>query len=161
LNVKPAKIMQQEPVLSELYGHIQTCPRDSANVSETYNYLRACNQMFENGILSKGKIARDRGDVERSIQTGYTYFEQWINDKCRANPNFNPSSTTQQEFLSWQTWDLLRVCKFGFCMLCNDFLTRHPDYYIIPVRINGSAVETLFSQFKFSCAAKLSGVNYA
>lgn len=33
--------------------------------------------------------------------------------------------------------------------------------HISPIRINGSAVETLFSQFRFTANAKLSSVNYA
>ena len=49
-----------------------------------------------------------------------------------------------------QTWDLLRVMYNGFVGLCTDFISENPGYFIIPVRMNGSAVESYFSQLKFS-----------
>ena len=60
-----------------------------------------------------------------------------------------------------QTWDLLRVMCNGFTGLCTDFLTENPEYFIVPVRINGSAVESYFSQLKFSSGGQLSAVNYS
>ena len=50
---------------------------------------------------------------------------------------------------------------YGFVDLCTDYLERHPDYYITPLKLNGSAVETLFSQFKFNAGGKLTSQNYA
>ena len=49
----------------------------------------------------------------------------------------------------------------GFVGLCTDFLAGNPDYYIIPVRVNGSVVESYFSQLKFSSGGQLSASNYA
>ena len=50
---------------------------------------------------------------------------------------------------------------YGFTQFCDDFLTRHGDgYYVVPLKLNGSAVETLFSQFKSLSGGKLSGTNY-
>lgn len=37
----------------------------------------------------------------------------------------------------------------------------YPDHFISPIRLSGSAVETLFSQFKHSTGGKLSASNYA
>ena len=45
-------------------------------------------------------------------------------------------------------WDNLRISLSGFKLLCQDFLSRYSGYYIVPLRVSGSAVETLFSQFK-------------
>ena len=59
-----------------------------------------------------------------------------------------------------QTWDLLRLTVEGFTGLCQDFLTRFPGYYLVPVRINGSVVESLFSRFKFNAGGHLSAINY-
>lgn len=59
-----------------------------------------------------------------------------------------------------QTWDLLRMMYFGFVGLCNDFTTTYPGYYIIPVRVNGSAIESLFSSLKYSARGQLSSANY-
>ena len=60
-----------------------------------------------------------------------------------------------------QTWDLLRVMYNGFFGLCTTFLAENPNYFIVPVRVNGSAVESYFSQLKFSAGGQLSSVNYA
>ncbi len=43
----------------------------------------------------------------------------------------------------------------------NQFLTQNPDYYVHPLKINGSAAETLFSQFRFETNSKLTSINYA
>lgn len=48
----------------------------------------------------------------------------------------------------------------GFLGFCEQFLKAHPDYYIISVRINGSAVESYFSQLKYVGKGQLSAVNY-
>ena len=58
-------------------------------------------------------------------------------------------------------WDLLRVCVYGFQNFVADFLEKYPNHFISPVRLSGSAVETLFSQFKFTAGGKLSATNYA
>ena len=78
-----------------------------------------------------------------------------------SDHNFHPVSSQERRFLAWQTWDLLRVCVFGFRKFCEDFLDRHPGYYIVALKWNGSAVETLFSQFKHAAGGKLDSTNYA
>ena len=45
---------------------------------------------------------------------------------------------------------LLRIDIKGFNLFCEYFLKKYPDYFASPLRISGSAVETLFSQFKYS-----------
>ena len=53
--------------------------------------------------------------------------------------------------------------RHGTCVfngLCQDFLARFPGYYIVPVRINGSVVESLFGRFKFNAGGHLSAINY-
>ena len=37
---------------------------------------------------------------------------------------------------------------------------RHPGYAVYPLRLNGSAVETIFSRLKFITGGHLSAVNY-
>ena len=59
-------------------------------------------------------------------------------------------------------WDLLRIDIQGFRGLCSTFLKKHPGgYYIAPLRVTGSAIETLFGQFKFSAGGKLDAANYS
>ena len=49
----------------------------------------------------------------------------------------------------------------GFMGLTSDFLEWHgTNHYIVPVRINGSAIESLFSRFKYDADGNLSAVNY-
>ena len=49
---------------------------------------------------------------------------------------------------------------FGFVGLCEEFTTAYPGYYIVPVRINGSAIESLFSSLKYDTSGQLSAANY-
>ena len=49
---------------------------------------------------------------------------------------------------------------YGFNAFCCDFLHRHPGYFVSPLRLSGSAVETLFSQYKRLAGSKLDAVNY-
>ena len=58
-----------------------------------------------------------------------------------------------------QTWNLLRMMYFGFVGLCEDFVTAYPGYYIVPVQINGSAIESLFSSQKYNASGQLSAAN--
>ena len=48
----------------------------------------------------------------------------------------------------------------GFKGLCEKFLHDHPDYYISPIRVNGSAVESIFSCLKYISGGNLSSTNY-
>ena len=58
-------------------------------------------------------------------------------------------------------FDLLRIDFYGFNMFCRYFLEKYPGYYVSPLRVSGSAVETLFSQFKYSAGGKLDAANYS
>ena len=57
-------------------------------------------------------------------------------------------------------WDLLRIDIYGFEALCHTFLERNTEHYICPLRLSGSAVESLFGQLKFSAGGKLDAVKY-
>ena len=62
--------------------------------------------------------------------------------------------------LSSIAWDLLRIDFYGFKAFCEWFLTAYPTYFVSPLRISGSAVESLFSQYKHIAGGKLDAVNY-
>ena len=64
-------------------------------------------------------------------------------------------------FVSWQAWDLLRFMYYGFIGFSENFLRQHPGYTIHPIRLSGSAVETLFSQLKYASGGNLMSTNYA
>lgn len=97
--------------------------------------------------------------ILQNIEEGYQFFESWW-ESLNACDNFCPTSSEERRFISWQTWDLLRIMVFGFTGFVQNFLQLHPDYYVFPLKVNGSAVETLFSQFKFETNSKLTSVNY-
>ena len=63
-------------------------------------------------------------------------------------------------FIPLQTWDLLRLMFQGFIWLCEHFLSEHLGYFITPVWINGSAIESYFSQLKYAARGQLSAINY-
>ena len=58
-------------------------------------------------------------------------------------------------------WDPLRIGVYGFNAFAKCFLNCYPTYFISPLRISGSAVESLFSQYKYSAGGKLGAANYA
>lgn len=60
--------------------------------------------------------------------------------------------------LQFIAFDLLRIDVHGFRLFSNYFLNKYPGYFILPIRITGSAVESLFSQFKYR---KLDAANYS
>ena len=49
----------------------------------------------------------------------------------------------------------------GFTGLCEYILNNHPGYFVSPLRINGSAVETIFSSLKYISGGNLSSTNYS
>lgn len=74
---------------------------------------------------------------------------------------YNIADAKGPKFLSWQTWDLLRITWYGYKGFCEEFIQRNPGYGIYPLRLTGSAVETIFSRLKFITGGNLSGVNYS
>jgi len=57
-------------------------------------------------------------------------------------------------------WDLLRIDVYSFRAFCEWFFKTYPTYFISPLRLSGSAVESLFSQYKNNAGGKLDSVNY-
>ena len=94
---------------------------------------------------------------------------------CIVDPNFQISNSNEKKYLAWQSkklimiasvifssaFDLLRIDIHGFNMFCKHFVTKYPGYFISPLRTTGSAVETLFSQYKYSAGGKLDAANYS
>ena len=50
---------------------------------------------------------------------------------------------------------------YGYKEFVKDFIDRDPGYSVYPLRLSGSAVETIFSRLKFITGGHLSAVNYA
>ena len=66
-------------------------------------------------------------------------------------------SSTDTQFAAW---DNLRIDVYGFAAFCEWFFKEYPNYFVVPIRITGSAVETLFAQYKYLSGNKLDAVNY-
>ena len=90
-----------------------------------------------------------------------------FNNELHLDPKYPLTSPKQKEFLSWQSnnivtltaWDL-RIDYYGFKFFYKSFKSAYPKHFVSPLRITGSAVETLFSQFKYSAGGRLDAVNY-
>ena len=134
--------------------------KESDSAGETLAYRCALNKLFERGFLSKRPVFGEGSPVIHNIDEGYNYFVSWLEEINRKNDNFSVTASKNSPFLAWQTWDLLRICVFGLKSLLIDFKKRNPQHYLVLSRINGSAIESLFSQIKYATAGKLSSVNY-
>ena len=49
---------------------------------------------------------------------------------------------------------------YGLKGLCTWFFETYPTHFISPLRLSGSSVESLFSQYKHSSGGKLDSVNF-
>ena len=159
LNVKPAKIMQQTATIAAL----QTMADNDGNVGigMTAEFLKACGKIFERGFLLSYCVSQNNNTVLDIIQEGMDLFLDWLEDVQVRYPDVKLTVPDQKHFLAWQTWELMRICHYGLKNLAADFLLAHPDYVLYPKRMNGSAIESLFSQFKYLAGAKLSATNYS
>lgn len=139
-------------------------------------YLRACNQLFERGILKTGFIKCVHSPFLTTIKKGFQFFSEWadkliLEGTCKhcmftftasyITPGYDFSRNSERMFISYQTWDFLRIMYYGFVGFCTDFLEKHPGYTVYPIRMNGSAVETVFSQLKYVTGGNLISTNYA
>ena len=156
LNVKPSKIVQQDTVLTELFAHAKTIQSDSSSM-QVYKYLLAVNKLFERGLLSKFPVCdANYSQTMATMQDSFQYFIDWYKE-CHTKDCVNKD---KKQFLAWQTWDLLTILMSGAKALVKDFLSRNHGYFIVLSRINGSCVESLFSQLKYSVGGKLTSLNY-
>lgn len=166
LSVQPAKLMQPTAVIRELDAYLHpedgTIRHNHDSVLQCLQYLKACNKLFEEGFLSHELITNIESYALQNIREGYSFFPEWFNNLDSDARDFKPTNSLERRFIAWQTWDLLRVCVYGFQAFCQDFFQRHqPPYFIAPLKWNGSAVETLLSQFKSITGGKLDSTNYS
>lgn len=164
LNVTPSKIMQQPAMIAAIKILADNTNNAVAKqqITMTANYLDACYKIFETGVLSNYHIRQSSTEVLDRITEGNVFFESWITGLLQQPGGYRATDSKQKKFLAWQTWDLQRIMVYGLQELSNDFIAKYQDnFYLKPKRLNGSAIETLFSQFKFISGGKLSAANYA
>lgn len=83
------------------------------------------------------------------------------NSRLLLHTDYSITSTSDHPFLSWQTWDLMKIMYYGFTVFCMDSFAENPTYRVYPMRLNGSATEMVFSQLKYIASGHLCSVNYA
>ncbi len=69
---------QQQYVLAELAEYAETDPEDSASVKKTLEFLRAVNNLFEEGFLSHEAISSVSSPVLKRMEKGYSFFTGWL-----------------------------------------------------------------------------------
>ncbi len=51
----------------------------------TYFYLKACNLLFEEGILSEKPITSMSSPVLKNMEDGFAYFKNWKKEVAALN----------------------------------------------------------------------------
>ncbi len=71
---------QQEHVISELkeYSTSTPPPPYAANVALTIQYLEACNQLFERGILGHVRIWSGDSPILKKMEKKFEVFCSWL-----------------------------------------------------------------------------------
>ena len=69
--------MKQNAVIAELSEYTHNNPADAENLNKAIEYLDACRQLFERGILSHEKVTTDQSVVLQNMSDGYAFFVGW------------------------------------------------------------------------------------
>ena len=80
--------MQQRYLLSELEEHIAqlegNAPDFSTEIQSTrtaWQFLSACNHLFEEGLLSHHKIFSVDNDIFTNMATAFRFFVEWYDER--------------------------------------------------------------------------------
>ena len=67
-------------MLTELNSYISQHPPppDAPSVRCTFQYLSACNLLFEQGLLSHNRVFAKDMKVLHNVKQGYTFFADWL-----------------------------------------------------------------------------------
>ncbi len=95
-----AFLFQQDNVLTELYDYanphdVADKPKDFEATILVRNYLLACNNIFERGLLSNTKISSSDLTALHNIEAGYQFFEDWW-ERLNASGDFQPQSSAER-----------------------------------------------------------------
>jgi hypothetical protein len=146
LNVRPAKIMQQQSMIAALkiLADRTSNAGSKASIQMTVNFLEACNNLFESGILSNEVVKQQDTTILGNMKKGLHFFETWLTNLLSDNQEYNPNDSKQKLFLAWQTWDLMRITVYGFLGFCEEFFEKYGDsFYVSPL----SKVHNCFNGF--------------
>ena len=79
---------------------------------------------------------------------------------CKYYPSCGMKETFIYFLVLSQTWDLMGLCWYGFKGYCQEFFEQHPLHYVVPLRANVSAIETIFGQLKHGSRGTLTAASY-
>jgi len=117
-------------VISELQEYASELPATEKSVSDqtisTVEYLKACNKIFERGVLAKkGFIKDSSSSLIRSMEDGFNFFTNWLDEKLMQGKLF-----VHGNFHLWVTVTkllLLLNCFIYALLLLNCFVYRVQD----------------------------------
>lgn len=69
--------LKQNTVIAELSEYVDNNPADAENVKKAIEYLDACRQLFERGILSHEKVTTNQSVVLQNMADGFAFFVGW------------------------------------------------------------------------------------
>ena len=65
----------------EEYAHKTPEPHDSESVLQTVAFLKACNSLFERGILGKKVFIKSiDSPIIASLDRGFRFFQEWLDE---------------------------------------------------------------------------------
>ena len=81
--------------MTELFSYVSTEPPpcDAPSVKCTLKYLTACNQLFEQGLLSHGRVSLKDTKILDSIKKGYSFFSNWLQSLLEEGMKAPPPRT--------------------------------------------------------------------
>ena len=62
-------------------------PPYADNIALTIQYLEACNQMFERGILAHVRIWSGDSTILKNMEKGYNFFTSWLDGLLETGIN--------------------------------------------------------------------------
>ena len=75
-------------MLAELQEHASQTPppSDAQAVTQVVAYLKACNQLFERGILGKGAFIKSTDcPILKNMDNGFKFFSDWLDvELCKG-----------------------------------------------------------------------------
>ena len=112
--------MQQEHVLAEFqeYATQTPPPTDAPSVTNTVAYLKACNQLFERGILGKRVFIKSPSNqIIASMDEGFTYFTTWLD--CELSKGITSNLNT---------FGITKLCLQICLYIHASRIYHHPNY---------------------------------
>jgi hypothetical protein len=111
-------------------------------------------RLFEGGAYLRLYGNSLQSEPMQFMDRGFQFFANWYTRFSKLK-DFKPESSREKRFLSWQTFDTLRLDYYGYKALVEQFVRLHPNYYILPNRITGSPIESLFSELRYRSSGQL------